>query len=234
MQTSAPGATSQTVSQSPQHRVAFLLLPLAGLFSGLLTLWGLPYTGTLGNDPLNGLAFGLVIGACLWATRRWSLWKAVIFLIFSTAAYFLAVKAALYLPELGLVAWIRFTGKPTSGLDFYHPYRFFAGGFVGAFVLFIAIGFLLLRRKGFWRATATCLLWSVAGGLLAVLGRALGPSLGAFLFSIFQRMGHIRAGDKAVPFPLFYSTYVVWQTGMAFLMALVLWIFRRNKAIAMS
>lgn len=231
MQISTP-VGKQTASRPRQESMAFLVLPLAGLFSGLLTLWGLPYFGTLGNDPLNGLAFGLVVGAYLWATGRWALWKAIIFLVFSTIAYFLAVKAALYLPELGLVAWMRFTGKQASGLDFFHPYRFFAGGFVGAFVLFIAVGFLLLRKKGFWRTTGVCLLWSLAGGLLAVLGRALGPWIGASLFSIFQRMGHIRAGDKAVPFPRFYSTYVIWQVGMAFLLALVLWMFRRNKAVS--
>lgn len=96
---------------------------------------------------------------------------------------------------------------------------------LGAFLVLGAVS--LLKSEIGWRRRAfNCLCWAPVGGVLGIVGWALGPTLGMALWSVAHTMGFTppdetfqnARGDTSH----MYSLWVVWQTGVGFLLGLVL------------
>jgi hypothetical protein len=204
-----------------------LLLTLAGLSSGLLTIT-LEYL--LGfSDPYlvyPGLSFGLLISAYFILNEgvRWA-WRIIGFIAASVGAFQLSVIS-------GLV----------FGADT-------VGGCIGAALVFNAAVFTFRSREFNWTSVARCLLGSLAGGLLAKIGWDAGPAMGV---AVLRALENFR-GPSLEPFheavlhnlPQFLSLYLVWHTGAAFVLGLLLsrdsadsagdvWPFSDSEASAIS
>jgi hypothetical protein len=192
------------------------LMTAAGLFSGVLTA-GLSqvYFGYLSSP-----AFGVII-ACVLAISGIArkMWKAICVVALTTAAfwisYALAAGIELHVPR---EHWAAMGKYPTVS-----PASLAAGGMIGAFIV-LTTTLLLIDRKAalaglLWRS----LCWSLLAGSLAVLGWTFGPTLGQLLV---PQQAPSKYARKAAPFEdtpeHHYALYVVWQTGMAFALGMVL------------
>lgn len=217
-------------AQSPGVKAIFLL-PIAGLLSALLSMCFVGLIGRPGVDLLvAGVIYGAALAGCLAILRVLrSPWKAVQLTLVTTAALFVgwlitvAVELALapVLPRDQV--WSMSHGEVGSLI------ALFAGGLVGG-LLVPGDALLLARRElGLKAILLSAVLLSILGGALASLGWMLGPSLGAALWKLFDAL-HL-AGPAYVPrFDLYefgeaqraYSLFVVWQTGMAAAIAILL------------
>jgi hypothetical protein len=81
---------------------------------------------------------------------------------------------------------------------------FFTGGFTGAFIILAAALFLLPPKMNVGGVFIKAACWSVLGGLLGIIGQTVGDLWLA----------------------------LVWQTGMALVLALMLWFEKRRLALA--
>jgi hypothetical protein len=196
-------------------------LPLVGFASGILTVI------LVGVGPLflfAGVVFGAVVAGYLVKVRvlRTEDWAWVT--VASGAAYFVSLFAAIKfqaaLPGPGPVQPV--TGQPEA-----MPSSLFLAGLIGGLLV---VGTLLwLRREmGPGRVMIGSLIGALTGGALGVLGGRLAPSFGTAVWRILHAFR--MAGDTYRPDdPLGYgaanfdcSLFVVWQTGMAFVIALLL------------
>jgi hypothetical protein len=92
---------------------------------------------------------------------------------------------------------------------------FFVGGFTGAFIILLAALLLLSPRQKIASILRKGFLGAVVGGFLGVVGDAAGP-LVYRLRLLLHPMG-LHGGDSDI------SLAVLWQTGMALVLALILW-----------
>ncbi|MFI5126837.1 MAG: hypothetical protein ACHQJX_08410, partial [Candidatus Acidiferrales bacterium] len=105
------------------------------------------------------------------------------------------------------------------------PIALFIGGLVGGFLLVGAVLFLIAPEGG--RRARKALLWSVASGILAVVGWALSPLLGPALSHVIRilRPGEAwltpQSGTQSGPLGMICSVFFVWQVGMAFAIGLM-------------
>lgn len=200
------------------------LLTSAGFLSGLVTI-AVSYTNAgYPAQWLLGAPFGVLFSGCLVGLGILRGFNRVIRLIFAaTVAYFLSFLGAFLLQ--GLLLSIFMTSSEKLNLS---PIALSFGGIIGAFLLIAEVVFLP-RIKPRPRALQLALLWSLLGGALAAGGAALGPSLGAFLLRFVHSLG--LASLTNLPFDklegaehttLLFSLYLVWQTGMGFVLGLLL------------
>lgn len=188
-------------------------LPVLGLVSGLLTV---RYLAIAIAFPIPVPIFQAIFGALVWLGLREfydrpNRWKAAAFAGASAVAGVLSQFLGFFSIHVTLGA------LPTS-----NAIAFFPAGFVGAFVLF-STALSLLPKMTARLACARALPWAVAGGLLGVIGWALGPSLGRFLWFTLNRW-HVTHSLQSfehaqIDFePQCYSLYLVWQVAVAFLL----------------
>lgn len=201
-----------------------ILLTHAGLLSGLITIF-ISYTNA--EYPalwLLGAPFGVVISGCLvWLGILRDYRRVIRLILVATAAYFVSFFAAFFFQ--GIVLSIFMTSSEKLAIS---PIALFVGGIVGAFVLILEVVFLP-RIQPKPRAQNLALVWSPVGDVLAAGGAALGPSLGAFLLRFVHSLG--LASLTNLPFDkiegaeqtsLLFSLYLVWQTGMAFVLGIMM------------
>jgi hypothetical protein len=187
---------------------------IAGIFSGLLTAIVMWPAGRVGGYFL-GVVFGVIMAVWLGAFRMLrKLWFAIYLATAGIVAFLAAWFVAAFV-DFGLIS-----AKLTSDIS---AIGMFAGGMVGAFIIFITV--LMLDRRQIqisarlWRS----LLWSIWGGVLAATGWALGPTVGIFIWSGFHslRLSFVGETFSAGQGRLF-SLFVVWQAGIAFSLAVLL------------
>jgi hypothetical protein len=99
------------------------------------------------------------------------------------------------------------------------PEVFSIAGFLGALIFNLAL-LLLLSPEGALRLCARAAAWALAGAFLGFLSSELsdvaGPAVAAIVGVRHTEMG-VNQHDLAM-----YSAYLIWQTGMAFLVPLML------------
>ena len=201
-----------------------LVLPLSltGFLSGMITS-GLVYpTGKLGGYFL-GCVFGASLAAPLLAYGMLrGPWKAICLPVMAAAAYYFSIVVAAVV-ELNL-PWQNWSMGQDSRNS---PVALFAGGFAGGFLVLGGIAFLVYSKVGIRTLATKSLAWSVVGGVLGVIGWMLGPSLGMFIWSGVHALG-LTAPTETFQNALYgetshqYSLFVVWQTGMALVLAIML------------
>jgi hypothetical protein len=208
-------------------------LALAGFASGLLAIIAIE---VLSRFPrleeflaapaavyTPGLVFGLMFSSYCAIFLRARAWIKLLSLIAaSTVAYYSAVKTTIYLvvslTKLS-AEWIR------RGWLF--DVALFVGGIVGAFLLLAAVQLLLSRSRSRKTPLATALLWSLAGGALAIVGWQLGGSVGKLLWLTLHAVG-LTGFDATVEDAIrnetvnFHSLYPVWQMGMGPVLGLLI------------
>lgn len=208
------------------------LLPVTGLVSAFLAIAQralLPGTSIGGDiymfDP--GALFGGAIAAYYLLFEGFQgRWKILAFVAACIGAALIAglcgVASEPYFPA----------GDAQSGELFPTPLPvFFVGGFAGAAVVIGSARFLFGPKGMGWRAGPRVLLAAIGGGVLGVFGWAAGPILGTALWTVFHILrltpagetvsDAVRADDTQV-----LSLEVAWQTGVAFCLALLMWIER--------
>lgn len=202
-------------------RWSFLVFPLAGFASALFTvcvsgtilghanalsrldriLWAV-----LGRANLFGsLTFGFLIGSCFWVFFGLrSISKAVLFALVSVIAAFLSLGSGLL-----------FVGS--LGDDPRFLPELCIGGYVGAFVILLAASLLVPSKPRLLHSLLKSLYWALAGGILA--GTAI---LAAPEFHGLRMRLDPGVNDQDI------SLFLVWQTGMALILAVLLWTERKN------
>ena len=194
----------------------------AGFLSGLLTI-ALPFPDRFSSYCIGAL-FGVVIAACLWWSQGLrSVWKAIAFVIASMVAYQVGVDATVATPSDLRILGVHLFAEPGKTA----AHIFFSGGLVGAFVIFAAALFLFFPAEKSWRVLGKALAWSTLGGVLGVAGWELGSSLGKVLWLALHALHRTAAGEDLQTAldhetGAFYSLFVVWQTGAALVLGVLL------------
>jgi hypothetical protein len=180
----------------------------------------------LTGSALAGPLFGLAISLSLWLHKILrSIWKLLGVIVASTLADFAAGLAG-YMVFLSPVSQSRFSlgfnrfdslGDDAASL--------IAGGFIGGAILFPALWFLLVVHQNWRRFFLALLICPLTGSSLAILSWALAPSLGAALWHVLN-LFHLDESTAEIAqrshYAAFYSLYVVWQSGMAVLLGVLL------------
>lgn len=202
--------------------------PVVGLIAGFVTIgsmhiFGLP--DMLQGEPAIGAIFGALCGFYLWIFRQISLWKVGILTLSFVGAYALALRST--------IASIALLSRFHAPGDFTSPDNFFLSGMLGAFIVLATILFSVFPDRIWWRVLGKAFVFSFVGGGLAFAGGYLAPTIGPILVSLMERLGMNPALVNGGPTPpavaeLVYSVHVVWQTGMAVLLAVLIWLERRN------
>jgi hypothetical protein len=201
------------MNTSQKRRWLFIAFPVAGLLSAVVTLCfssgRLP--GDAASAALASGVFGALNAVCLyWFFGLRSAWKSVAFIIVCMAALFASALAAGWAHH-NLAVFQAFRTQE-SVID---PETFFVGGFVGAFLIVMAALFLVFPVRSFLSTCFKALGGGLLGGLLGLLGQAGG--------------GLVYRVRSQLPVRVFcgsdfdVSLVVVWQTGVAFILALILW-----------
>lgn len=199
---------------------------LSTLIPALLTARGSPiFVGSsLGLGPWD--IFGAMISVYFWAFAGIrSVTKAIGLVLASTFAYFAAMILGMFL-GMFLSSALGFqlsTESAELGAGMVAP--LLIAGAVGAFLVIVAI--LRLYSEDTWRGVLSkALAWSLAGGVLALLGWGLGPALGHAIWSTLYSAGLDDFSQEmlthdATPLNGF-SLHVIWQVGMAIAIGVVL------------
>jgi len=200
-----------------------VILCVAGLLSGFITAAFVFRFGKHGMYTLGGLFGAIMADALVVCGLLRGLWKAILLIAVSAVA-FLSSWYAAGVVELGLDLRTWSMGQaPTN-----YPVSMFAGGAVGGFIVLAAISVLVYPKLGMRTLAVKTVVGSLVGGILGVVGWWLGPSLGMVIWSGVHDLGltspkesfwNALSGDTKNA----YSLFVVWQTGMALVLAFVLW-----------
>jgi hypothetical protein len=216
-------------------RTRALSFALVGCLAGLATCSCARLIALLPESlaDLVGCVFGLLLCAHFWLFDRIrSVWRSLGFVAASTLAYLAATSEGMHAKALWPVKLSLF------GL---HPYEInilLVGGFIGAGILFLALCFYFPVRQAAPALLLKFGIFVVAGSLLGVIGYALGPYLGAVIWHLlyFLHLGEPSQARQLQPSndtASLYSLYVVWQSGIATLIA-VLFPFRAGTLIVSS
>ena len=180
-------------------------LTLAGLVSGGLT-------ANLSMGYLDGCLFGVMLAFSLaisGTTDR--LWKLPCIVASTTVAFFISwmlmFETAYQFPG-GHFSW--------GGYSKVSPYSLFIAGMAGGFVVFGGTLLLVNPRIRFRSLVLRVLGGSVLGGALAVIGWALGPSVGQWV--VPPQPWEVNVWTTAFEDSQLHHSalHVVWQAGMAF------------------
>ena len=174
---------------------------------------------------VQGAIFGVILSAYYAIFLRVRSWARLLSLMAaSEAAYFLAIV-------LGVYTVVSFRPLGWS-IDSATYVGMFLGGLAGAFVILIAAQLLLSTRPKWKAALARAALWSLAGGLLGVVGYALGGWLGKVLWLALHAV-RLTLTDTDLEDAVrrettnFFSLFVVWQTCMAPILG---WLVSKSSA----
>lgn len=215
-----------------------VLLALGGLVSGLLTsvlMYPDKQEAGFASAALFGsfLAFPLAISGILDSKVLFSLLKALGLIGVTTVAYFISFLTAfgvqLSVPQIvpSAEVWSMGNYEPAS------PIALFVGGLVGGFV--VSAGVVFLSRSEISKGTRTrkVIQGALFGGGLGVAGWALRSSVGAATWNLLHAFrltppweqnprywfGNVYDYNQT---SRMYSLYVVWQTGMAMAVGIML------------
>ena len=158
-----------------------------------------------------------------------NLWKAAVLIVVTTAAYFFAFEVAfgLQLEHPDIVPKAEQWREPAS------PIALFVGGLVGGFIVFGALIILFRPGKSMGSLVLKVLVGTVLSGILGVVGWALRSSVGAGIWHVFH-IFHLTPSWELSPREWYgdeydygetsrmYSIYVVWQTRVAAVAAVML------------
>lgn len=169
---------------------------------------------------LPGFLFGLFVCGSLALIRvLTSIRRAIVLIAVTTISYPLSILVTGVI-QLVLSQHSSMRDRPDiSGI------ALFAGGFVGAFLVIGVILLLIPLQTGKRSVLVRSLCWPLLGGILGVIGWDLGASLGISLWSIAHHL-HLTANGEARLNALHgdtshqFSLWLVWQTGMAVVLAL--------------
>lgn len=213
-----------------------LVLTVAGLISGLLT-GAISYANSSGVFHFqwySGVLFAVVISGCLATFGLLSdAYKVVRLFALTSLAYPFSFVAS-------------FGSEATIGLPFSlltqraaHPstLAIFVGGLAGGSLILVEVFYQLglgIRKSDLVQRALT---WSLLGGVIGVLGWELGSTLGKGLWSI-GRTANLIASSENYPRTIedsshMLSLFVVWQTGMGFVLGLVLWRYKAKAPDAL-
>lgn len=198
-------------------------------FVGALTLAGLVSGGLTANlslEYLDGCLFGVMLAFSLGISGIMDrFWKLPCIVALTTVAFFtswmLMFETAYQLPG-GKYSW--------GGESTVSPYALFIAGMAGGFVVFAGTLFLVnpsIRRRSF---VLRVISGSVLGGALAVIGWALGPSLGPWVVNAQPWEVHVWTTAFEDTRLHHSALYVVWQAGMACALAVNLRSYRLSPA----
>lgn len=170
----------------------------------------------------SGCCFGSFVAAFFWMFFRVrSLTNAMVFIVWSTGAYFVADCFGQF---LGMIV---FPGSG-DGIDRHpvanaSPLVYFFGGTLGAFIVILGSA-LLLSKKKFGDGFKTALMLSLSGGALAVVGRTVAQQVqtldGRTIAALSWRMATwFQASVAQNNLDAFYMFFVFlfWQTGIGVL-----------------
>jgi hypothetical protein len=185
-----------------------------GLVSGIATA---PAARVLApQNPLVGVVFGVAITLLVWIKyKTYSAWYAVALLASSVVAYFVAIWGT-----LAVMGRLTYVLSPDSALtEPLGPGMFSVAGFLGGIVVNLALLLLFSRDKPF-RLAGKAAAFACAGAFLGFLGSELAEPVGGMIASVVG-VPPVDMGSNQY-YQNFYSTYLIWQTGMAFLIPLML------------
>lgn len=199
---------------------------LGGIVSGILSVLAAEVSGQGGN-VVPSVSFGLILSLCLIVLGMISSIRQIFFVIgASIAAYAFALLAAGF-TELAL---------PSSWSigDKHSPIALFVGGFIGALVITSGTFGQAQSRTRLRDSTLNIALCSVVGGVLGVIGWALGPSLGMALW----HADHALRLTAPTETPLnaagetshALSMCLLWQAGMGLVLGVALQRLGVNRA----
>jgi len=222
----------------PDPAATIAILSLLGLVSALLSNL-VPALLTAPRSPLfvgsslgvfPGDVFGAMIAVCFltYAGIR-SATKAIGLVIASMFAYFVAMFSGMF---LGMFAsqimgfqpnWD--TASAELRADMVAPVLI--AGVLGAFLVLTAVLRLYSAETSWRRVMRKSLPWSLVGGLLALVGWGMGPSLGMLVWSTLKSYQLVPAnediGYAARSMNLNqYSANIIWQTGMGMILGIML------------
>jgi hypothetical protein len=184
-------------------------LPIEGVISGLFTCLVPALPLGLGRAAFLfvGVIFGLVISAHVRLFRGVrSAFRLIGFTATCTVAYAVSLFATVCSPFRP--QFLNFSGTSSGAID---SSPFFTGGFVGAAIMCAGIFFFLAPPRTLTKFLLRAFSISVACGFLGVLGWSVGEQSWAVRW--LPRFGN---GLD------FYTLYIIWQTGAASLLGLLL------------
>lgn len=209
-----------------------LLIFSGGLISALIMLGANYFLGHFVASQKNklvdfsagflvpGAVFGVLVTACF-ALRGYlrELWKGIALIVASSIAYCLSFWAAagISLHPLGLA--------PAERIGEVTDLALVAGGLTGGFCVLFAVSLLFNTNEPWQRRILKALCWTPAGALLAVVGWALGPSLGIALWHLIHSMNLTPPGEtvrnvQGMQSHMF-SLMATWQAGMGLVLGVV-------------
>jgi hypothetical protein len=212
--------SSETAITISSRRVASIVAFTAtGMLSGILTASSLAFLDAL--NPFAGAIFGVAIAIALslWQ-REWSAGRIIAFVASSVMAYF----AAIWSPTLAIYVLRALANVDDRSVpEMFGPVMFSLAGFVGAFVIMLAVLLLFFQAKG-RRVPARALLLALPGVLLGLISATASQS-------VQEIVGHWFSPSASWGWKpeQFYSAYLIWQTGMGFVIAALL---SRNTALS--
>lgn len=198
------------INKPPNKFKPFLTLTLAGLFSGFLTLAAMRLLEFL----FLGAVFGLVIAGYFWFRGLRSVWKMTGFVAACTVAHAVAMTAGSKTAiPLEFLRFVDLAERRDIEICF-------TGGLVGAPIVLAAFCLFVAPQREWERFLLKAFAVSVLSGVLGIVGWELGASLGTVLW---HSLKFVVAPHQTGPSGTnLYSLYVVWQTGMALLLAFLL------------
>jgi hypothetical protein len=220
------GGTEKHVGIERRVELAILFSPI-GFLSGLITCCLNYPLGKLGNRlppglglisiPLMGAVFGLFMAVALRLSGMLrSYWKASLLPLATAVAFYGSYVVAGVL-AMGLSAGTTMGQAPSVS-----PVAMFAGGVVGGFIVLSAISIIVRHNR-----SIGILVGSLMAGVLGEFGWVLGPSLGMIIWSGIHDLG-LTPTTETFQNALLSTTshglslFVVWQTGMALVLAMTL------------
>lgn len=207
---------SSAIRERPLRRL-IVWLPVAGLTSGVICS-AIMFVGV--SPYLYGLIFGALVGGCLrmarvLGNREWA-WLVLASEFGACASVYGGAVAQMFLVK----------GYP--GFD--SPITYSIAGAIGGTFVFAGVFWPFRRSRGHrLSAVLKIMCGMICAGALGVAGRALADPLGTALWHLLHAVN--LTGYKPDPTDegmfgpanLVYSLFVVWQTGMGLVLALLLW-----------
>jgi hypothetical protein len=218
--TGLPMATERPmVGGSERNHNLVLALPVAAFSTSLFLLCLISTLPRL--LFLLGPAVGIVVGRVIAKAN----------VVCGSWGWLVVAWIAAQLLSMVVVGLVQLLSSVPTGYDSwsnpapFSPIALGAGGLIGGLLI---IGTLsLLRRIRISTVVAQALLGMASGAILAVIGWRLAPSLGTSFWECLRAINLTRQmadsiyGPRA-PANLVCSLYLVWPTGIAFVMALTL------------
>ncbi len=195
------------MNEPRSSRWSFIAFPIAGLLSALLAVCFNLHSlvGDSGSFLLSGGTFGAVNAICFyWFFNLRSIWKMIAFIVVCVVADYASLLAA---------AWA-YTSSSAQ-----YSMAIFVGGFIGAFIVLLAAQLLFSHAMNFF-SLLLLVCGALVGGVLGVMGQAAGPLF--YPIRVHLPTMKFNGNDSDV------SVTVLWQTGMACVLSLLMWIELRS------